>query len=89
MGEMSLVGPRPLQIRDSERLADLDHRGYSRRLSVVPGITGPWQVSGRSDIDSQQMLGLDLNYVASWTLAVDLQILIKTISVVIVGKGAC
>ncbi|WP_435011799.1 sugar transferase (plasmid) [Tundrisphaera lichenicola] len=89
MGDMSLVGPRPLQLRDSEKLADVDHRGYSRRLTVVPGITGPWQVSGRSDIDSQQMLGLDLNYVTNWTLAVDLQILIKTISVVIVGKGAC
>ncbi len=55
-GEMSLVGPRPLQLRDSERLARLDYDGYMQRLSVLPGITGPWQVGGRSEADSAGML---------------------------------
>jgi lipopolysaccharide/colanic/teichoic acid biosynthesis glycosyltransferase len=89
VGEMSLVGPRPLQLRDSEKLADLDSRGYAQRLSVVPGITGPWQVAGRSNLDSHRMLDLDLDYVTKWSMATDLQILFKTISVVLGGKGAC
>src|ERR1700723_3650658 len=55
VGEMSLVGPRPLQLRDSEKLENLDPEGYARRLSVMPGITGPWQVGGRSDVDSGRM----------------------------------
>ena len=88
-GDMSLVGPRPLQLRDSERLARLNQDGYMRRLSVLPGITGPWQVGGRSDVDSLGMLQLDLDYVSRWSLGVDLQILRKTVSVVLVGKGAC
>ena len=89
VGEMSLVGPRPLQLRDSDRLAELDPQGYARRLSVVPGITGPWQVAGRSDVDSDTMIRLDLDYVANWSTATDLQILLKTVAVVLVGKGAC
>jgi lipopolysaccharide/colanic/teichoic acid biosynthesis glycosyltransferase len=89
VGEMSLVGPRPLQLRDSERLAELDPQGYARRLSVVPGITGPWQVAGRSDVDSHRMLDLDLDYVANWSMATDLQILFKTVAVVLGRKGAC
>jgi lipopolysaccharide/colanic/teichoic acid biosynthesis glycosyltransferase len=89
VGEMSLVGPRPLQLRDSERLAELDPRGYARRLSAVPGITGPWQVAGRSNVDSHRMLDLDLDYVANWSMATDLQILFKTVAVVLGGKGAC
>ena len=48
-GEMSLVGPRPLQLRDSDRLLALDPTGYARRLQVMPGLTGPWQVGGRSE----------------------------------------
>jgi lipopolysaccharide/colanic/teichoic acid biosynthesis glycosyltransferase len=89
VGEMSLVGPRPLQLRDSERLAELDPQGYARRLSVVPGITGPWQVAGRSNVDSDTMIRLDLDYVANWSTAADLQILVKTVAVVLGGKGAC
>ena len=89
VGEMSLVGPRPLQLRDSEKLADLDSRGYIQRLSVVPGITGPWQVAGRSNLDGHRMVNLDLEYVTNWSMATDLQILFKTISVVLGGKGAC
>ena len=88
-GEMSLVGPRPLQLRDSERLARMDYDGYMRRLSVTPGITGPWQVGGRSDVDSAGMLRLDLAYVADWSITADLTILRKTVGVVLVGRGAC
>jgi lipopolysaccharide/colanic/teichoic acid biosynthesis glycosyltransferase len=89
VGEMSLVGPRPLQLRDSERLAGLDLQLYAQRLSVVPGITGPWQVAGRSNLDSHRMVNLDIEYVTNWSMATDLQILFKTIAVVLGGKGAC
>ncbi len=88
-GEMSLVGPRPLQLRDSERLARLDYDGYMQRLSVLPGITGPWQIGGRSDVGSESMIQLDLDYVNRWSVGSDLSILRKTVGVVLVGKGAC
>ena len=88
-GQMSLVGPRPLQLRDSERLARLNYDGYMQRLSVLPGITGPWQVGGRSEVDSLGMLKLDLDYVNRWSIGSDLSILRKTVGVVLVGKGAC
>ena len=88
-GEMSLVGPRPLQLRDSERLARMDYDGYMQRLSVLPGITGPWQVGGRSDVDSSSMLRLDLEYVNRWSIGSDINILRKTVGVVLAGKGAC
>ena len=87
-GEMSLVGPRPLQLRDSDRLATLNYDGYMQRLSVSPGITGPWQVGGRSDVDSDGMLKLDLDYVNHWSIGSDFVILRKTVGVVLVGKGA-
>jgi exopolysaccharide biosynthesis polyprenyl glycosylphosphotransferase len=89
MGEMSLVGPRPLQLRDSEKLADLDPEGYARRLSVLPGVTGPWQVAGRSNMDSYRMLRLDLDYVENWSIAIDLEILARTVVVVLACRGAC
>lgn len=88
-GDMSLVGPRPLQLRDSERLARMDYDGYMQRLSVTPGITGPWQVGGRSEVDSLGMLRLDLAYVNGWSIASDLDILRRTVGVVLAGKGAC
>ena len=88
-GEMSLVGPRPLQIRDSERLARMDYDGYMQRLSVLPGITGPWQIGGRSEVDSLNMIRLDLDYVNRWSIGSDITILRKTVGVVLVGKGAC
>lgn len=87
-GEMSLVGPRPLQRRDSERLARLDPVRNRHRLSVRPGITGAWQVGGRSDVDSQRMLDLDIAYVNDWSLRLDTAILLKTIGVVLAGRGA-
>jgi exopolysaccharide biosynthesis polyprenyl glycosylphosphotransferase len=89
VGEMSLVGPRPLQLRDSERLADLDPEAYVRRLSVTPGVTGPWQVAGRSDMDGDRMVRLDLDYVENWSIVVDLEILARTVYVVLACRGAC
>jgi lipopolysaccharide/colanic/teichoic acid biosynthesis glycosyltransferase len=88
-GQMSLIGPRPLQMRDSERLEDLGAEAYMRRLSVRPGLSGPWQVAGRSDLDSSRMVGLDLNYVENWSVVTDLHILFKTIVVVFSCRGAC
>jgi lipopolysaccharide/colanic/teichoic acid biosynthesis glycosyltransferase len=87
-GEMSLVGPRPLQLRDSDRLAELDPQGYRRRLRVLPGVTGPWQVSGRSELDHERMVQLDLDYVQNWSPIRDMGIICKTLVVVILGKGA-
>jgi lipopolysaccharide/colanic/teichoic acid biosynthesis glycosyltransferase len=87
-GEMSLVGPRPLQIRDSERLLALDPIGYKRRLEVLPGVTGPWQVGGRSKLNHESMVQLDVDYVDNWSLARDLLIICKTFSVVLFRVGA-
>jgi lipopolysaccharide/colanic/teichoic acid biosynthesis glycosyltransferase len=86
-GEMSLVGPRPLQLRDSDRLLALDPEGYRRRLQVLPGVTGPWQVGGRSELNYERMVELDLDYVESWSLARDLWIICKTFVVVVFRKG--
>jgi exopolysaccharide biosynthesis polyprenyl glycosylphosphotransferase len=84
-GDMSLVGPRPLPLRDVARFtrsADL------RRFSVRPGLTGLWQVSGRSGLDFEDWIALDLNYIDSWSLVLDAQILLRTIPAVIRGTGA-
>jgi lipopolysaccharide/colanic/teichoic acid biosynthesis glycosyltransferase len=89
VGEMSLVGPRPLQLRDSEKLEEQDPKGYAQRLSVIPGVTGPWQVGGRSNADSGLMVRLDLDYVENWSIGTDLLILVKTVIVVLAGRGAC
>jgi lipopolysaccharide/colanic/teichoic acid biosynthesis glycosyltransferase len=87
-GEMSLVGPRPLQLRDSDKLQDQDHEGYARRLQVMPGLTGPWQVGGRSEVDYATMVKLDVAYAQNWSLTWDLQIILRTFVVVLVGRGA-
>jgi len=83
-GEMSLVGPRPLPERDFERLEDW-HR---KRYLVLPGITGLWQVSGRSELDFDELVNLDFIYLERWSLALDLAILLKTIPAVILQRGA-
>ena len=88
VGEMSLIGPRPLQFRDSEKLEALDPDGYARRLSVLPGLSGPWQVAGRSNVDGGRMVDLDLDYVDNWTIATDLELLVKTLFVVFACRGA-
>jgi lipopolysaccharide/colanic/teichoic acid biosynthesis glycosyltransferase len=87
-GEMSLVGPRPLQLRDSDKLLITDPEAYHRRLQVLPGVTGPWQVGGRSELDYARMLDLDLDYVRNWSLGRDLLIICKTFYVVLCRKGA-
>ena len=87
-GEMSLVGPRPLQLRDSDRLCALDPEGYDRRLQVLPGVTGPWQVGGRSELNYEQMVELDVDYVDNWSLSRDLSIICRTFLVVLLRVGA-
>jgi exopolysaccharide biosynthesis polyprenyl glycosylphosphotransferase len=87
-GEMSLVGPRPLQLRDSEKLLETHPEAYHRRLQVLPGITGPWQIGGRSELHYARMVELDLEYVRNWSLARDLWIICMTFLVVLRGKGA-
>ena len=88
-GQMSLVGPRPLQMRDCQRLEALNPAGFAQRLSVPQGMTGAWQVGGRSEEDCTGMLRLDLDYAERWTLALDLAILCKTVPAVLGGRGAC
>jgi exopolysaccharide biosynthesis polyprenyl glycosylphosphotransferase len=83
-GEMSIVGPRPplpSEVRQYERW-------QRRRLSMRPGITCVWQISGRSDIDFDQWMDLDLEYIDNWSLWADLKIFFKTIPVVLIGRGA-
>jgi lipopolysaccharide/colanic/teichoic acid biosynthesis glycosyltransferase len=87
-GEMSLVGPRPLSLRDSDRLWGVDPQGYARRLQVLPGLTGPWQVAGRSDLDYEQMVQLDCDYAADCSLRRDLRIVAQTFAAVLLGRGA-
>lgn len=83
MGEMSLVGPRPLLLEES------DYEGEARdRLLVPPGMTGLWQVSGRSDLPWDEMVRLDLHYVANRSVKLDLAILAKTVPAVLTARGA-
>ncbi len=84
LGHMSLVGPRPLLPDEAARYAD----HVRRRLVVKPGLTGLWQVNGRSDLSWDESVRLDLRYVENWSLALDLQILWKTITVLLRGSGA-
>ncbi|HLO83787.1 MAG TPA: sugar transferase [Nostocaceae cyanobacterium] len=84
-GEMSLIGPRPLPIRDVDKFTE---RHFIRQ-EVLPGVTGLWQVSGRSDItDFEQVIQLDLTYIENWSFWLDVQILWKTVQVVLKAKGA-
>jgi exopolysaccharide biosynthesis polyprenyl glycosylphosphotransferase len=84
LGQMSLVGPRPALPEEAAEYGDT----VRRRLAVRPGITGLWQVSGRSDLPWDEAVRLDLRYVENWSFALDLQILWKTWSAVIKGEGA-
>jgi lipopolysaccharide/colanic/teichoic acid biosynthesis glycosyltransferase len=85
LGQMSLVGPRPLPIRDVERFDSWHHI----RHHVVPGISGLWQISGRSDLDDfNDAARLDLYYIDNWSLNLDLDILVETARIVLFGKGA-
>ena len=84
LGEMSLVGPRPPLPAEAARYGD----DVRRRLVVKPGMTGLWQINGRSDLSRDDAVRLDLRYVENWSLALDLQILWKTCAAVAKGRGA-
>ena len=85
LGQMSLVGPRPLPLRDTSLFEPWHHI----RHQVLPGITGLWQISGRSNIKSfDDAVRLDLHYIDNWSLSLDLEILLETIKIVCLGKGA-
>ena len=83
-GEMSLVGPRPLPVRDFLRMEEED----KRRLGAVPGMTGYWQISGRSNLSFEDMVRLDLYYMENWSLSFDLKIILKTLGAVLRREGA-
>ena len=85
LGDMSLVGPRPLPLADYEQFKELAHL---RRLSVLPGITCHWQASGRNNIQFDEWMELDMEYVDNWSLRSDIKILLKTIPAVLRGSGA-
>jgi exopolysaccharide biosynthesis polyprenyl glycosylphosphotransferase len=87
-GQMSLIGPRPLQLRDWKLILEAIGEPAKHRLAVLPGITGLWQVSGRSDLGFDQMLQLDNEYINNWSLLRDLLILMKTVIIVLAKKGA-
>ena len=87
-GDMSLIGPRPLPLRDCEKMRQVDEEGLERRLEVLPGLTGLWQVSGRSDLSIGRMIELDTCYVEQWSLGLDLSILARTAAVVLAMKGS-
>jgi len=84
-GDMSLVGPRPLPVRDYN---GFDQDWHRRRFSVRPGITCLWQVNGRSTIEFDKWMELDMEYIDHWSLLLDLKILMKTIPAVLKGSGA-
>jgi lipopolysaccharide/colanic/teichoic acid biosynthesis glycosyltransferase len=83
-GEMSLVGPRPLPLRDYRLLEDW-HR---RRYAVLPGMTGLWQISGRSGLSFDDLVRLDFTYLENWSIWLDISILVKTIPAVVARRGA-
>jgi exopolysaccharide biosynthesis polyprenyl glycosylphosphotransferase len=87
-GDMSLVGPRPLQLRDYELFTEAGEDWQRCRFSVRPGITCLWQVNGRSSLPFHKWMELDLQYVRNWSLWLDMQILAKTIPAVLRGSGA-
>ena len=83
-GEMSLVGPRPLPVRDHARL----EHWHRRRSAVLPGMTGLWQIAGRSDLSFDDLVRLDFYYLENWSLWLDISILAKTLPAVISRRGA-
>ena len=85
VGDMSLVGPRPLPLRDYEGFSEDWHR---RRFSVKPGITCLWQVMGRSSIGFDEWMALDMRYIDQWSVWLDIKILFQTIPAVFRGSGA-
>jgi lipopolysaccharide/colanic/teichoic acid biosynthesis glycosyltransferase len=84
-GEMSLVGPRPLPLRDVRHFQE---SWLMRRFSVKPGLTCLWQIRGRSDVGFDDWMALDLQYIDRWSLALDLRIIARTVPAVLRGAGA-
>ncbi|OGR94720.1 MAG: hypothetical protein A2902_04965 [Elusimicrobia bacterium RIFCSPLOWO2_01_FULL_64_13] len=83
-GEMSLIGPRPQVLKEAEGNPDWARKRYR----VLPGITGLWQVSGRADLEYEDMMRLDIYYLEEWSPGLDLKILLKTLPVILGGRGA-
>ena len=83
-GEMSLVGPRPLPIRDFEKMT----ARHKMRLAAIPGCSGYWQISGRSNLSFEDMIRLDLYYIENWSLGLDIKIILKTVHAVVRHEGA-
>jgi exopolysaccharide biosynthesis polyprenyl glycosylphosphotransferase len=83
-GEMSLVGPRPLPVRDFHRMEE----AHKRRLGALPGMTGYWQTSGRSNLSFEEMVRLDLYYIENWSLSFDVKIILRTLGAVLRREGA-
>ncbi|HET6897208.1 MAG TPA: sugar transferase, partial [Vicinamibacteria bacterium] len=84
LGHMSLVGPRPLPVGETQGL----YGPFRRRLSVRPGLTCLWQIRGRNDLSFQEWMALDLQYVDGWSLGLDLAILLRTVPALLSGRGA-
>ena len=88
-GDMSLVGPRPLPWEDLEnKLPQEAHSWASQRHNVPPGITGLWQISGRSELNFEEIVALDLEYIENWSLWLDFKILLKTLPAALFTRGA-
>lgn len=83
-GKMSLVGPRPLPLEEAAAL----NEWQAQRLLVKPGLTGVWQVSGRSDLDFRTWVDMDVGYLRDWSLWLDLKLLVRTVPAVLSGRGA-
>jgi lipopolysaccharide/colanic/teichoic acid biosynthesis glycosyltransferase len=91
-GQMSLVGPRPLTIRDYELSIENGNQfsgDRSLRYEVLPGITGLWQTRGRASTDSDEIFYWDTIYILQWSISLDIKILLETIKVVLLKEGAC
>ena len=84
-GGMSLVGPRPMSLRDVSGFAD---PWLMRRFSMLPGLTCLWQISGRSELTFDRWIALDLDYIDRWSLLLDVQILLRTVPAVLRATGA-
>ncbi|GEM_PF-5931713 len=87
-GDMSLVGPRPLVLWEAKQVEEAFYGKSKKRLRVLPGITGLWQVSGRSLLSDEKRIELDVFYVEHWSFGLDLKILFKTIWIVLFPKGS-
>jgi lipopolysaccharide/colanic/teichoic acid biosynthesis glycosyltransferase len=86
LGDMSLIGPRPLLPCDVRKFPRYRR---ARRFDMRPGMTGLWQVSGRSEVSDEDRMRLDMEYVEHWSLWLDVQILLHTPLAVLSGRGAC